>query len=344
MCTIEHDLTSYHFLASPSPAVEAETESRPKPALTLFEADEVKITLVVENTFDMLLTSSEHAKRFKLHSNLFERPLPTAEHGYSALISVKSGNRHGSILFDTGVSKRGFLYNLDVLEINPADFSAVILSHGHPDHALGLPGLVERLGERRLPLILHPDAFLERKLILPNGDEIQLPPPKQNDYRQENIEILMEPTPSALIDNLILISGEVARTTGFEQGFPVHYARRDGKWEPDPLIHDDQCAIINLREKGLVIVTGCGHSGIINIIRNARAITGIEKIHAVIGGFHLSGALFEKIIPQTVEELTKIGPKFIVPGHCTGWIATHQIARNMPDAFIPSSAGTTFLL
>jgi len=341
MCTTEQFILPHHFLSAPfSVATDALTEPLPKPAVTLFEVEEVKITLIVENTFDMLLTSSEHAKRFGLRTNLFERPLPTAEHGFSALISVKSGDKEGSVLFDTGVSKRGLLYNMDVLEIQPADFAAVILSHGHPDHALGLPGLIERLGKKRLPLVLHPDAFLERKLVLPNGDEIQLPAPKKEDFRLENIEIFMEPNPSALIDNMILISGEVARTTGFEQGFPVHHAKRDGKWEPDPLIHDDQCAIINIRDKGLVILTGCGHSGIINIIRNAQAITGIEKIHAVIGGFHLSGGLFEKIIPRTVEELTKIGPKFVVPGHCTGWVATHQIARNMPEAFIPSSAGT----
>ncbi len=328
---------------SPS-RTDAAQKKKTKSIVSLSEVDEVKITLIMDNTFDMLLTSTEQAKRYRLGPNPFERALPMAEHGYSALIQVRRGEKEGAILFDTGVSKRGLLYNMDVLEIRPAEIRAIILSHGHPDHALGLPGLAERLGKQSLPLILHPDAFLERKLILPNGDEVQLPAPRVTDFRRENIEIVLEPGPSALIDNMILVSGEVSRSTSFELGFPIHKAKRNGNWEPDPLILDDQCAIMNVRGKGLVVITGCGHSGIINILRNAQSITGVQKIHAVIGGFHLSGGLFEKIIPQTIDELEKIGPQYLMPGHCTGWVATHRIARVMPDAFIPSSVGTTLQL
>ena len=147
-----------------------------------------------------------------------------------------------------------------------------------------------------------------------------------------------------LVDEMILVSGEVARTTAFEKGFSIHFAQRGDSWEPDPLIMDDQCAIINVRDEGLVIITGCGHSGIINTIHNAQAITGIQKVYAVIGGFHLTGPLFEPIIPATIAALKKIEPRYVMPGHCTGWSATHQIARAMPEAFIPNSVGTTLLL
>jgi 7,8-dihydropterin-6-yl-methyl-4-(beta-D-ribofuranosyl)aminobenzene 5'-phosphate synthase len=143
---------------------------------------------------------------------------------------------------------------------------------------------------------------------------------------------------------MVLVSGEVSRTTSFEKGFPIHYAHREGTWVHDPLIMDDQCAILNVHDKGLVIVTGCGHSGIINIIKHARKLTGIEKIYAVIGGFHLSGKIFEPIIPDTISALKEIAPAVVVPGHCTGWIAQHKIAREMPDAFIPNSVGTTLFL
>jgi 7,8-dihydropterin-6-yl-methyl-4-(beta-D-ribofuranosyl)aminobenzene 5'-phosphate synthase len=146
-----------------------------------------------------------------------------------------------------------------------------------------------------------------------------------------------------LVDQMILISGEVARTTEFEKGFPIHYAKRNDHWQPDPLIMDDQCAIMHVKDKGLVIVTGCGHSGIINIIRNAQAITGITQIYAVIGGFHLTGGLFEPIIPATINAFKEIAPRYIIPGHCTGWSATHQIARAFPESFIPSSVGTTLM-
>ena len=204
--------------------------------------------------------------------------------------------------------------------------------------------MIERLGACNMPLLLHPDAYLERKLVLPTGEEISVPAPKFADFRRENIEIIEEVGPSMLVDEMILVSGEIARNTDFEKGFPIHYAKHLDSWEPDPLIMDDQCAIINVRDEGLVIITGCGHSGIINTIRNAQAITGIQKIYAVLGGFHLTGAFFEPIIPATVAALAEINPRYLIPGHCTGWSATHQIARAMPDAFIPNSVGTTLIL
>jgi 7,8-dihydropterin-6-yl-methyl-4-(beta-D-ribofuranosyl)aminobenzene 5'-phosphate synthase len=142
---------------------------------------------------------------------------------------------------------------------------------------------------------------------------------------------------------MVLVSGEVARITEFEKGFATHYSMRDGVWEHDPWIRDDQCAIMNVRNKGLVVVTGCGHAGIINIIRNVQRITGIDKVYAVLGGFHLTGGLFEPIIPATVAALQKIKPRYLVPGHCTGFSATYQLARAMPEAFIPNSVGTTYV-
>jgi 7,8-dihydropterin-6-yl-methyl-4-(beta-D-ribofuranosyl)aminobenzene 5'-phosphate synthase len=313
-------------------------------AIAPLVVDEARISIVMDNSIDLLMGSTDVAKRLPLGPNPFERPLPMAEHGFSVLITVRQGDKEGQVLFDTGVSRRGLLHNIDALEINLSDLQAIVLSHGHPDHAMGLPAVVDRLGTRNLPLVLHPDAYLERKLVLPNGAEIGLPAPKVSDFRRENIEILEEPGPSMVVDEMVLVSGEVARTTDFEKGFPIHYAQRVGSWEPDALIMDDQCAIINVRDKGLVIITGCGHSGIINTIRNAQAITGIQEIYAVIGGFHLTGPLFEPIIPATIAALKEIEPRYVMPGHCTGWSATHQIARAMPEAFIANSVGTTLVL
>ena len=308
------------------------------------EVDQASISMVMDNSFDLLMASTDVARRFPLGPNPFEKPLPMAEHGFSVLIKVKQGQKEGQVLFDAGVSRRGILYNLDALEISLSGVQAIVLSHGHADHALGLPGVVDRLGTGKMPLVLHPDAYLERKLVLPNGDEIGLPAPKVADFRRENIEIVEQVGPSMLVDEMILVSGEVARTIDFERGFPIHYAKRHDHWEPDPLIMDDQCAIIHVRDKGLIVITGCGHSGIINIIRNAQAITGIQKIYAVIGGFHLTGGLFEPIIPATIAALKAIKPRYVMPGHCTGWFATHKIAQAMPEAYIPNSVGTTLIL
>ena len=119
----------------------------------------------------------------------------------------------------------------------------------------------------------------------------------------------------------------------------VDILRHGESWEPDPLILDDQALIAHVAGRGLVVLTGCGHAGIINICRYAQRLTGVGKLHAVIGGFHLAGPLFEPVIGDTVSALEQLAPEVIVPAHCTGWRATHAIARHLPGAFIQNSVG-----
>jgi 7,8-dihydropterin-6-yl-methyl-4-(beta-D-ribofuranosyl)aminobenzene 5'-phosphate synthase len=233
---------------------------------------------------------------------------------------------------------------MDVLEVKPKELHTIVLSHGHADHTQGLMGMVERLGERKMPLLLHPDAFLERKVVFPDGHEINLPPPDRRILSQEGIEFIEERSPSYLLGNLVLVTGQIHRTTDFETGFPIHYAKIKDEWQKDPYIHDDQAVVINVKGKGLVVLTGCGHAGAINTIRHAQELTGVHKVHAVIGGFHLSGALFESIIPPTVAALKALNPELIVPAHCTGWKAVHALARELPQAFVQNSVGTRFVL
>jgi 7,8-dihydropterin-6-yl-methyl-4-(beta-D-ribofuranosyl)aminobenzene 5'-phosphate synthase len=192
--------------------------------------------------------------------------------------------------------------------------------------------------------VLHPDAFLERRLAFPDGHELMLPPPDRRVLSQEGIEFIEERGPSYLVGGLVLVTGEIERTTPFERGFPIHYARIGGSWQHDPLIHDDQAIVVAVKDKGLVILTGCGHAGAINTVRYAQKMTGVQKVHAVLGGLHLTGAAFEPLIPPTVAALKEIDPTLIVPAHCTGWRATHAIARELPQAFVANSVGTRFVM
>jgi 7,8-dihydropterin-6-yl-methyl-4-(beta-D-ribofuranosyl)aminobenzene 5'-phosphate synthase len=154
------------------------------------------------------------------------------------------------------------------------------------------------------------------------------------------VTVIEEAGASLLVDDTFLVSGQVARVTPFEKGFPIHYANLNGGWEQDPLINDDQNLIVNVKDKGLVVVSGCSHSGAVNVLKNAQRLTGEQRIAGFIGGLHLSGAAFEPIIGPTVDALVAMNVGRIVPAHCTGWRAVHTIARVMPDAFVQPSVGT----
>jgi 7,8-dihydropterin-6-yl-methyl-4-(beta-D-ribofuranosyl)aminobenzene 5'-phosphate synthase len=235
----------------------------------------------------------------------------------------------------------GLVHNMKVFEADIADVEAIVMSHGHFDHTGGLNGLVKEHGKSRLPMLLHPDFWLHRRLAIPNADPLELPTASRGAIEGAGFEIVEGRRPSLLLEWGVLITGEVDRTTDFEKGFPVHQAKRDGAWTADPLIMDDQALIANVRGHGLLVMTGCGHSGIINIIRHAQRVTGESRIAAVIGGFHLTPPLFSPLIPQTVAALQAIAPAMIVPAHCTGYPAAQAIAAALPAAYVFNSVGTT---
>ena len=313
-------------------------------SIELQEIDRVELLTLMDNSIDALMASTESVRRAPRDAVLGgPKSRLRAEHGFSTLVTVvKDGRRH-SILFDAGLTQDGLVQNMGILEVKTADLRAIVLSHGHGDHTMGLLGMLRQGGRRKFPLLIHPEAFKTRKIVLPDGHETRLPPPNRADLEAEGVELIEETGPSYLLENAIMITGQVPRRSDFEKGFPVHYAERDGKWEPDPWIHDDQAVVMKVRGKGLVVLTGCGHAGVINILTQAQALTGGEKIHAVMGGFHLTGGLFDPLIPRTVQELQRFAPSVVVPGHCTGWKATHAIAAALPSAFVQNSVGTTFI-
>jgi 7,8-dihydropterin-6-yl-methyl-4-(beta-D-ribofuranosyl)aminobenzene 5'-phosphate synthase len=146
-----------------------------------------------------------------------------------------------------------------------------------------------------------------------------------------------EPRPMLAGDVLFL--GEIPRRTGFEKGHPAAYFEENGVEKKDD-IEDDTSIVMHLKGKGLIVVSGCAHAGIINTLRHAREVTGIEAFHAVIGGFHLNGPLFEPAVGETIEALREIAPRYIVPTHCTGRNSIRRIEEAMPESFILNMSGT----
>jgi 7,8-dihydropterin-6-yl-methyl-4-(beta-D-ribofuranosyl)aminobenzene 5'-phosphate synthase len=308
--------------------------------VSLEPVDAVDVTILIDNFVDILLPSTEAAVRAPLFYDWSQREELIAEHGYSLLLTVQRGNRSETILYDAGLGRTTAVHNMDVLGINIGDIRAMVLSHGHADHHSGLQGIFERLGRRRMPLVLHPDAWQERKIVFPTGVEVGMPPPSHNDLDREGWQVVEERAPSLLLDGMVLVTGEVERTTDFEKGFPLQYAKTSDGWEKDTWIWDDQGVVCNVRDKGLVVLSSCSHAGAINVLRHSQKITGIDRIYAFVGGMHLTGGLFEPIIPRTVDELIAINPAIIVPGHCTGWRATHELSRKFPSAYVQTSVGT----
>lgn len=316
------------------------------------------MTVLMDNLTDPLLVDQEQIKRLNWPKALTgglpraaARVSPDgvpdaliAEPGFSALVRIEKDGRDRTLLFDTGVSPNGMVENMRRLGLSPSDVEVIVLSHGHWDHVTGMEGLVRVLGATNLPVMIHPEFWNRRRISFPGLEPAELPATSRSALEGMGFEIVEERQPSFLLDGAVLITGEVDRTTTFETGFRGHEAWRGDSWRPDPLILDDQALVLQLGDRGLVILSGCGHAGIVNTVRYARELTGQDTVAAIVGGFHLSGPMFEPIIGPTVDALAELSPSLLVPAHCTGWKALHQLATRFPETFVPSTVGTTIEL
>lgn len=332
--------------------------------MSIQEINQISITILMDNSTDFLLTSSDHAIRPPLTKNdKFILPPPVAEHGFSALINISRYDQHYKennkvYLFDTGVSENGVIHNADIFGIDIAKIDGIILSHGHFDHFGGLVNVLKRIpssspkrfSTNYVDIFVHPDAFLRRWEVFSDGKKAKSPVLDELQLQQLGAKI-HKATGFTILPSkespLLLITGQIPRATSFEKGFPFQYAEDPNNEKilvPDPLIKDDQAIVVNVLDKGLVILTGCGHAGIINTINYAKKETRINRIYAIIGGFHLpaDGGIYEAAIEPTLDKLQKADPEYIVPCHCTGWKATNRIIETMPKKFIQSTVGTTF--
>jgi 7,8-dihydropterin-6-yl-methyl-4-(beta-D-ribofuranosyl)aminobenzene 5'-phosphate synthase len=311
----------------------------------LREVDGIEVTTIMDNYVDVLLRNSNGVTRPPLAiSGKIPADTMLAEHGLSLLVVVKVGGKTHHILFDCGYSKVGVPHNVEMLGIELGKLEAIVLSHGHMDHTGALYPIAESLG-RSIPLVLHPDAFLSPRYFgLEDGRKLTFPQTlSRHEMETRGIEVIERRSPSLVAEGAIAVTGEIERVTDFEKGLPNALVERNGKLEHDGIL-DDQSLVIKLKGKGLLVISGCGHAGIINTMLYAQKITGITTIHAVLGGFHLQGPAFEPIVERTIAEFKAIKPKVAVPMHCTGWAAIKRFSEEFPSSFVLNSVGTRISL
>jgi len=320
------------------------------------QVERVSLTVLVDNKADLIVESSDHIQYFT------DEPL-LAEHGFSVLIRLDDSD--GQILWDAGVSKLALIENLRRMKIDPRSITKIALSHGHLDHYAGMTDLLNTMdilpkgkewGEKftasdieawvdshKIPIVMHPAAVRERWWMKDDGIlEGPFLPPPQGEWEAAGAKIILSEVPYEL--------GPGCWTTGFIQrnsfeksGRPSQLHYRQGSELIRDDLDEDQAIGINVKGKGLIVLSACAHSGIVNTVEQVKQFFGIDKTYAILGGFHLAEASDDEI-RETIDRVKDFGPKFVIPSHCTGFRAISQFALEMPDEFIEGVVGATYLL
>jgi len=253
--------------------------------------------------------------------------------GLSILLEMRAEGFEKTILYDTNSASEPILRNLEILGKSLEAVSTIFLSHCHYDHSDGLPGVLEAI-EHPVPVIAHPEIFRPCFEINPDGvRHIGIIAYNQGDLEERGGIFTPVKTPLRIMAG-VLTTGEIPRRTPFEELEDL-YTLQDGEVVQDHE-RDDSALILNF-EQGLVIVTGCCHAGIVNTMLHAREITGVDKVHAVIGGLHLIDASEEKV-EKSIEALHEVD--WVFAGHCTGFDAMRRMADALGDRFAPIHSGS----
>lgn len=319
------------------------------------ETQNVTITILVDNQADLIVKSTETAKYYT------EEPL-LAEHGFAALLELKDQDLR--ILWDAGISKIALIENMRRMEIDPATIDMVALSHGHWDHTGALVEVLQKASVQprfkewssevtaneirewvdnyRVPLIAHPAAFRERWGVRRDGTKIgPILPPSQTELEVAGAEVILSEGPYRLAEGCAT-TGAVPRHSFERAGTSPNNFFRDGDQFIQDYIEDDQAIIINVKDKGLVVLAGCAHSGIVNTVNHARTLSQVDRVWAILGGFHLARSKKAEI-ELTIKAIQEFAPSMVVPTHCTGFEAIGRFARQMPEVYVRGLVGAKYL-
>jgi 7,8-dihydropterin-6-yl-methyl-4-(beta-D-ribofuranosyl)aminobenzene 5'-phosphate synthase len=335
------------------------------PAGQIPTVDSLSIRVLVEQNHDVFLRAPT-PKAVRIHRtglgfDDFRRTLHS-EWGLSLALESKAGGETRNVLFDFGYTPETLLNNMELLKVDPAKFDAMTLSHGHFDHLGGLVGFLKaKRAALRPDIRLYAggeDNFCERKR--PSGAAGHFADGGYLDRREvtgQRVGILLCDKPTVVAGHA-LSTGHIRRGT-FEKVAPgplIVYGRSGeigcdpaafaGRELNKPIMDQhwhEHGLCYNIRDRGLVVITGCGHAGIVNTVRQAMEASGVHKLHAVMGGFHLAPTE-DAYVKQSVAELKAMNPEVVIPMHCSGLNFIEAMRESMPDRLALSSTGSEFTL
>ena len=269
-----------------------------------------------------------------LSENTAAIPGLLAEWGLSILAEV-DGQK---ILLDAGLSN-STVHNALFLGMDLSTIDKIVLSHSHVDHTGGLRELLGTM-RKQVEIIAHPDIWAPKYIKRPGEEDyryIGIP------FAREELEglgasFVLDKEPVWITDHIVT-TGEIPMLTDYEQIDPILYVREENDFRPDPL-RDDRALVIKA-DLGLVVITGCAHRGIINTLRHAQELTGVEAIDTVVGGTHLIRAEAEQL-ELTIANLQEMGIQRLGVSHCTGAQASIRLAEEFGEIFFLNNAGTRF--
>jgi 7,8-dihydropterin-6-yl-methyl-4-(beta-D-ribofuranosyl)aminobenzene 5'-phosphate synthase len=308
-------------------------------AMGVTEVDKLTLWVLADNYYDANRADIKNTKRY--------RSLPGksihAEHGLSYYIETVANGKTSTCMFDYGLDPVGVMNNIALLGIDVGKANAFSLSHGHYDHYTSAVSIFKQIQPRILsgtPFYVGEEAFAQR-YVLRVGATV---PSDLGQLRKEDIEVLglkvvevinpVEIVPGAYF------TGNIERVTAYEKVPTTFQIKRGEKIEHDTF-PGEQAVFFKVKGKGLVVLSGCAHAGIVNTVKQAQKSSGTEKIHAIMGGFHLINAKPE-LIQSTVADIKAMRPDLIVPTHCTGFEAIVAFSKEMPDEFVLNTTGTQY--
>jgi 7,8-dihydropterin-6-yl-methyl-4-(beta-D-ribofuranosyl)aminobenzene 5'-phosphate synthase len=272
-------------------------------------------------------------------SVLYESPF-LGQHGVSFLVSATRGNIVKHVLVDVGQNPDALLHNMSLMDIAPSTIDAIVLTHCHYDHTRGVTRIIGEVNRSGIPVIAHPDLFRLNFVTDPYLRHVGVMPGDSRAAIEKAGGLLhLTQDPLEILPGLVT-TGEVPRMSDFEEVGMGLCTIRDTTVETD-MMRDDISIVANIEVKGLCIVTGCSHAGIVNIVRHAVTLTNTDRIEGIIGGLHLIEASVDRI-QRTAVELKELNPSWISAGHCTGFMAQVALHTALGERFRPLHTGMVF--